>query len=144
MTVNPDDIVVLCNRVEDGPERRRRFHQGNLLPMSSASVAVAGHAGHRGTRGEGLQDPLSLCGEARLRDNPSPDDKLMMPSVEQIREIVKSLANPIDCHAVELLHAGTDHRFVPNNRTFVSPIPPCPIFRPPACGRGNPSLLSDP
>jgi hypothetical protein len=31
------------------------------------------------------------CGEKRLRENPSADDKLMMPSVEQLREIVKGL-----------------------------------------------------
>ena len=33
-----------------------------------------------------------ICGEKRLRENPSPDDKLMMPSPEQLREIVRGLS----------------------------------------------------
>ena len=32
-----------------------------------------------------------VCGERRLREHPSPDDKVMLPSAQQMREILKGL-----------------------------------------------------
>jgi hypothetical protein len=91
MTVHPDDIVVLCSRVEDGP---------SSVPSSSKEVCcqclrqVWLSPATRATVEREAQDYKILClvcGEKRLRENPSPDDQLMMPSAEQLREIVKSL-----------------------------------------------------
>ena len=92
MAVDPDDIVVLCNRVEDGPSSVpgstkevccQCLRQVWLSPATRATVE----------REEKDYKILCLyCGEKRLRENPSPDDKLMMPSVEQLREIMKRLA----------------------------------------------------
>jgi hypothetical protein len=92
MTVNPDDIVVLCTRVEDGPSGVagstkeiccQCLRQVWLSPATRATVE---------REGKEYKILCLVCGEARLRENPSPDDKLMMPSVEQLREIVKSLS----------------------------------------------------
>jgi hypothetical protein len=91
MTVHPDDIVVLCSRVEDGPSGVpgsskevccQCLRQVWLSPATRATV-------ERETRDYKIL--CLVCGEQRLRENPSPEDQLMMPSAEQLREIVKSL-----------------------------------------------------
>jgi hypothetical protein len=78
MTVNPDDIVVLCKEI-----CCQCLRQVWLSPATRATVE---------REGKEYKILCLVCGEARLRENPSPDDKLMMPSVEQLREIVKSLS----------------------------------------------------
>ena len=92
MTVNPDDIVVLCSRVEDGPSGVygstkevccECLRQVWLSPATRATVE---------REGKEYKILCLVCGEKRFRENPSADDKLMMPSLEQLREIAKGLS----------------------------------------------------
>lgn len=93
MTINPDDVVVLCCRVEDGPsgvygsvkETCCACHkQVWLSPATRLTVE---------RENPNYKILCLVCGEKRLRENPSEDDKLMMPSKEQWREIFKELAD---------------------------------------------------
>jgi hypothetical protein len=92
MTVDPDDIVVLCSRVEDGPSgvlgSTKEVCCQCLRPvwLSPATRATVEREAKE------YKVLCLVCGEKRLRENPSPDDKLMMPSVEQLREIAKGLS----------------------------------------------------
>jgi hypothetical protein len=87
-----DEIVVLCSLVEDEPsgvygstrEECAFCHkQVWLSPATRSTVEKTGQA---------YRLLCIPCGEKRLRDSPSPDDKLMLPSKEQLREILKGLA----------------------------------------------------
>lgn len=92
MAEESEDIVVLCSRVEDGPsgvygstkEECAECHkQVWLSPATRSTVEKAGPE----------YTILCIpCGERRMRNNPANDDKLMMPSVEQWREILKGLS----------------------------------------------------
>jgi hypothetical protein len=92
MADDSDDLIVLCNRVEDGPsgvygsakeECCECQKQIWLSPGTRLTIEKAGK-------------PYYLvciaCGEKRMRENPSADDKLMLPSAEQWREILKGLS----------------------------------------------------
>jgi hypothetical protein len=59
--------------------------------VSAASVAVAGHAATVEREAKEYKILCLICGEKRLRENSSPDDKLMVPLPEELREIVKGL-----------------------------------------------------
>jgi hypothetical protein len=92
MKFDPDDIVVLCSRVEDGPSGVagstkevccQCLRQVWLSPATRATVE---------RDGKEYKILCLVCGEQRFRENPSPDDKLMMPSLEQLREIAKGLS----------------------------------------------------
>lgn len=91
----PEELVVLCNRVEDGPsgvygstkEKCDDCHkQVWLSPATRATVERAAQESN-----QPYKFLCIACGQKRLLENPSKDDKLMMPSPEQLREIFKGL-----------------------------------------------------
>ena len=96
MTADPEELVVLCNRVEDGPSgvygsTRERCHDcGKLVWLSPATRSTVEKAA--GKAGQPYKLLCLVCGEKRIRENPDQDDKLMPPSVEQLREIAKGLS----------------------------------------------------
>ena len=93
MKIDPDDVVVLCNRVADGPSgvpgsgKERCCLCGQQVWLSPATRTTVERAS------PDYKVLCIHCGAKRLRENPSPDDKLMPPSAEQIREIIKGLAD---------------------------------------------------
>jgi hypothetical protein len=100
MTINPDDVVVLCSLVEDGPSsvsgstKETCYQCQKQVWLSPAT---------RRTVERESKDYKVLCipcGQQRLRDNPSPDDKLMPPSPEQWGEIFKGLLEAPDDNLV--------------------------------------------
>src|SRR5205823_5028920 len=88
MPSDPDELVVLCNRVEDGPSSihgsAREACAGchKQVWLSPATRATAEQSGN----------PFTIlciyCGEKRMRDNPE-DEEVMPPSAEQLRELLK-------------------------------------------------------
>ncbi len=100
MAEDPEELVVLCNLVEQGPSgvkgstRERCGGCGKEVWLSPATRQTV----ERASRESGQPYKLLClpCGEQRLRENPSKDDKLMPPSPEQLREIVKGLIEQDD------------------------------------------------
>jgi hypothetical protein len=92
MALDPDEIVVLCSLVEDGPSG---VYGSTREVCASCNKAVWLSPATRSTVEKTGQEFRLLCipcGEQRMRDNPSEDDKLMLPSPEQWREILKGIA----------------------------------------------------
>jgi hypothetical protein len=93
MASDPDELVVLCNRVEEGPSsiygsaREECVDCHKQVWLSPATRATAEQSGN----------PFKIlciyCGEKRMRENPDEEDELMPPSPEQIRELFKGLAD---------------------------------------------------
>jgi hypothetical protein len=86
---DPDELVVLCSLVEDGPSG---VYGSTKEECSSCHKKVWLSPGTRTTveRAGPTYKLLCLpCGVKRLEEHPSPDDKLMMPSPEQLRELLK-------------------------------------------------------
>ncbi len=93
MTKNEDkdDVVVLCSLVEDGPSS---VYGSTKEECCECHKQVWLSPATRDTVEKESKDFKILClpcGERRLRENPSPDDKLMLPSAQQMREILKGL-----------------------------------------------------
>jgi hypothetical protein len=92
MAIGPDDVVVLCSRVEDGPSgvpgSSKEFccqclRQVWLSPATRKTVEESNPE---------YKIVCLVCGEKRLRENPSADDQLMLPSPEQLKEILKNIS----------------------------------------------------
>jgi hypothetical protein len=92
MTIDPDDLVVLCNRVEDGPsgvygstkEECCQCHKQVWLSPATRRTAERTDANYK---------ILCLaCGAQRMQENPDPDDQVLPPSLEQLRELFKGLS----------------------------------------------------
>src|SRR5260370_20919147 len=93
MTLDPDDIVVLCSRVEEGRPSGVSGSTKEICCECLRQVWLS--PATRATVEREAKEYKILClvgGEKRFRENPSPGDKLMMPSVEQLREILKGLS----------------------------------------------------
>jgi hypothetical protein len=91
--LDDDDVVVLCRRAEDGPSliygctREKCYQCGKKVWLSPATRSTV-------ERESQTYKILCLqCGEKRLRDHPSSDDKLMPLSKEQVRELFKGLTD---------------------------------------------------
>lgn len=96
MAVEPEELVVLCNRVDDGPSgvygstRESCSACRALVWLSPATRATVERASKES--GQPFKLLCLVCGEKRIRENPDHDEKLMPPSIEQLREIVKGLS----------------------------------------------------
>ena len=100
MAEDPEELVVLCNLVEHGPSgvygstRERCSGCNKEVWLSPATRETVERASRES--GQPYKFLCLLCGERRLHENPSKDDKLMPPSPEQLREIVKGLIEQDD------------------------------------------------
>src|SRR5437899_3197012 len=91
MASDPDEIVVLCSLVEDGPSGV--FGSTREECACCRKKVWLSPATRRTVEKTGQEYKLLCipCGEQRLQDNPSPDEKLMLPSEDQLRELRESL-----------------------------------------------------
>lgn len=91
----PEELVVLCNRVEHGPSgvygstKERCNDCGKQVWLSPATRTTVERAAQES--GQPYKLLCMACGAKRLRENPGKDEKLMPPSPEQLGEIFKGL-----------------------------------------------------
>jgi DNA-directed RNA polymerase subunit RPC12/RpoP len=85
----PEELVVLCCRCEDGPTlvygstKEKCADCGKEVWLSPGTRKTLEKAGPE------YKILCIACGDRRIKENPKKDDKLMAPSLEQLKELLK-------------------------------------------------------